>query len=141
MLHDRVQPLQFNEKEQSCVKLANPPTQTSNKKKKKDKNRKNALFPDPEERDIPKVSKSVEIATSNDMSDVDSFSELLQLPVDEEVIPTQLSSSLVKPKRRATPTQTAHSELEKRSIIVYGVPQSKAELAADRVRLDIKSLE
>ncbi len=72
MVHDRVQLLQFNEKEQSCVKLANPPTQTSNKKKSK--NRKNAVFPDPEERDIPTVSKSVEIATSNDVTDVDSFS-------------------------------------------------------------------
>ncbi len=36
------------------------------------------------------MSKSVEIATSNDVTDVDSFSELIQLPVDEEVIPTQL---------------------------------------------------
>ncbi len=36
MVHDRVQLSQFNEKEQSCVKLANPPTQTSNKKKNKD---------------------------------------------------------------------------------------------------------
>ncbi len=34
MVHDRVQPLQFNEKEQSCVKLANPPNQQSHKKKK-----------------------------------------------------------------------------------------------------------
>ncbi len=75
------------------------------------------------------------------MTDVDSFSELLQLPVDEEVIPTQLSSSPVKPKRRATPIQAAHNELEKRSLIVYGVRQSKAEVAADRVRHDIKSLE
>ncbi len=39
------------------------------------------------------------------------------------------------------PIQAAHSELEKRSIIVYGVPQSKTEVAADRVRHDIKSLE
>ncbi len=37
MVYDRVQPSQFNEKEQSCVKLANPPTQSSNKKKKKNK--------------------------------------------------------------------------------------------------------
>ncbi len=127
MVHDRVQPSQLNEKEQSCVKLANPPTQTSNKKKKKNKNRKNAVFPDPEERDIPTVSKSVEIATSNDLTDVVSFSELLRLPVDEEVISTQFSSSPVKPKRRATLIQAAHNELEKRSIIVYGVPQSKDE--------------
>ncbi len=34
MVHDRVQPSQFSEKEHSCVKLANTPTQTSNKKKK-----------------------------------------------------------------------------------------------------------
>ncbi len=63
------------------------------------------------------------------------------MPVDDEVIPTQLSYSPVKPKRRATPIQAAHNELEKRSIVVYGVPQSKAEVAADRVRHDIKSLE
>ncbi len=44
MVHDRVQPSQFNEKEQSCVKLANPPpSQTSNKKKKKNKKRKTRL--------------------------------------------------------------------------------------------------
>ncbi len=35
MVHDRVQPSQFTENEQKSVKLANPPTQTSNKKKKK----------------------------------------------------------------------------------------------------------
>ncbi len=81
------------------------------------------------------------MATANNMADVDSFSELLQLPVNEDVTPTQLSSSPVKPKRRATPIQAAHNELEKRSIIVYGVPQSKAEVAADRVRHDMKSLE
>ncbi len=64
------------------------------------------------------------------MTDVDSFSELLQLPVDEEIIPTHISSSPVKPKRRATSIQAARNELEKRSIIVYGEPQSKAEVAA-----------
>ncbi len=72
------------------------------------------FFPDPEELDIPTVSKSVEIATSSDVTDVDSFIELLQLPGDEEVIPTQPSSSPVKLKRRATPIQAAHNELEKR---------------------------
>ncbi len=41
---------QFSEKEQNCVKLANPPSQTSNKKKKKNKKSKNAVFPDLEER-------------------------------------------------------------------------------------------
>ncbi len=51
-----------------ATQLANPPTQTSNKKK--NKNRKNAAFPDPEERGIPTVSKSVEVATSNDVTDV-----------------------------------------------------------------------
>ncbi len=50
MVHDRVQPSQYTEKEQSCVKLANPPTQSSNKKK--NKNHRNAVFPDPEELDI-----------------------------------------------------------------------------------------
>ncbi len=53
----------------------------------------------------------MEIATSNDVTDVDSFSELLQLPFDEEMVPTQLSSSLIKPKRIATPIQVAHNEL------------------------------
>ncbi len=39
IVHDRVQPSQFTEKEQSCIKLANPPpTQTTNKKKNKSKN-------------------------------------------------------------------------------------------------------
>ncbi len=37
MVHDRVQPSQFTEKGQSCVRLANPPTQTFNKKKKRQK--------------------------------------------------------------------------------------------------------
>ncbi len=41
MVHDRVKPSQFHEKEQSCVKLA------YNKTKKKNKNRKIAVFPDP----------------------------------------------------------------------------------------------
>ncbi len=68
MVYDRVQPSQFSEKEHSCVKLANPHTQTSNKKKKKNKERKNAVYPDPEERDIPTVSKFVEIATSDDVT-------------------------------------------------------------------------
>ncbi len=39
------------------------------------------------------------------------------------------------------PIQAAHNEIEKRSLIIYGVPQSKAEVAADRVRHDMKSLE
>ncbi len=67
------------------------------------------------------MSTSVEISTSNDVTDVESFSELIQLPADEEVIPMQLSSSPVKPKRKATPIQAAHNELEKLSLIVYGV--------------------
>ncbi len=103
MVLDRVKQTQFTEKKQSCVKLAHPLTQTSNKKKKKNKTRTNAVFPDPEERDIPTVSKSVEIATSNDVTNAESLSELLQLSVNEEMIPTQPSSSPVKPKRRATP--------------------------------------
>ncbi len=76
------------------------------------------------------MSKSVEIATSNDVTDVDNLSEPHQLPVDEEMIPTHVSSSSVKPKKRATPIQAAHNELEKRSIIVYGEPKSKAEVTA-----------
>ncbi len=98
---------QFSEKEQNCVKLANPPSQTSNKKKNKNKKSKNAVS-----LILRSGANSMEIATSNDVTDVDSFSELLQLPVDEEMVPTQLSSSLVKPKRRATPIQVAHNELE-----------------------------
>ncbi len=85
------------------------------------------VFPDPEQQDayvkslwdVP--SQSIEIATSNEVINAESLSELLQLPVDEEVIPTQLSSSPVKPKRRTTPIQAADNELEKRSIMVYGV--------------------
>ncbi len=71
---------------------------------KKKENRKNAVF---RERDIPTVSKSVEIATSNDVTNFDRFSEHLQLPVHDKMIHTQLSSSPVKPKRRATPIQAA----------------------------------
>ncbi len=74
----------------SCVKLLKLPI------KRKIKKRKNAVSPDP---DTPTVSKSVEIATSNDVTDVDSFSELIQLPVDEEVIPTQ-------PRRFKLPTMS-----------------------------------
>ncbi len=48
--------------------------------------------------------------------------------------------SPVKPTRRITTIQAAHNELEKRSIIIYGVSQSKAEVAADRARHYIKSL-
>ncbi len=73
------------------------------------------------------------------------FSELLQLLVDNEMMPTQLSSSPVKPKTRTTSIQAADNELEKRLIIVYGVPQStsvnKVEVAADGTRHDIESLE
>ncbi len=65
-----------------------PPLKLPLKRKRKIKKRKNDVSPDPEERDTPTVSKSVEIATSNDVTDVDSLSELIQLPVDEEVIPT-----------------------------------------------------
>ncbi len=74
------------------------------------------------------MSKSIKIATSNEVINAESFSELLQLPVDEKMKPTQLSSSLLKPKRRATLIQAADNELEKRSIMVYGVPQSIFEV-------------
>ncbi len=53
MVHDRVQPSQFNEKEQNCVKLADLPLKLP-MKRKKNKSRKNAVFPDPEEQDILK---------------------------------------------------------------------------------------
>ncbi len=44
MVNVRVQPLQLNEKEQSCVKLANPPVKLPIKRKRKIKNLK-MLFP------------------------------------------------------------------------------------------------
>ncbi len=92
------------------------------------------------------MSKSeIKIATFNEVTNAESFSELLQLPVHDEMMPTQLSSSPVKPKTWTTLIQAADNELEKRSTIVYGVPQStsvnKVEVAADRIRHDIESLE
>ncbi len=75
------------------------------------------------------------------MINAESLSELLQLRGDEEITPTQLSSSPVKPKTRITLIQVANDELENWSIIVYGVPQSKVEVAADPVRHDIESPE
>ncbi len=64
------------------------------------------------------MSKSeIEIATSNEVTNAKSFSEILQLPVHEEMMPTQLSSP-VKPKTRSRLIQAADNELEKRSIIV-----------------------
>ncbi len=71
---------------------------------------------------IPSVSKSIEIATSNEAINVASFCELFQLPVDEELTPTQLSSSLLKPKTKTTPIQGADNELEKRSIVALVMP-------------------
>ncbi len=75
MVHERVQSLQFNEKEQNCVKLANPPLKLPIKRKTK--KRKNAVFSDLDERDITTVSKSIEIATSNDVTNAERFNELL----------------------------------------------------------------
>ncbi len=46
------------------------------------------------------MSKSVEIATSNDVTDVDSFSELLQLPVDGHSNAQRCSAGL---RERPTP--------------------------------------
>ncbi len=43
-----------------------------------------------------------------------------------------------KPKRKVTSIQAADNKLEKRSKMVYGVLESKAEVAADRVRHDIE---
>ncbi len=60
---------------------------------------------------------------------------------DEEMTLTKLTSSPLKLSKTATRIQAAHNELEKRSIIVYGVSQSKAEVAADRVQHDIELLE
>ncbi len=43
---------------------------------------------------------------------------------NEQIAPTHLSSAPVKPKTRTTPIQAAENELEKRSIMIYGVRQS-----------------
>ncbi len=71
MVHNRVHLSQFTEKEQNCVKLANPPKCN------------NAVSPDPEQ---PSVSKSIEIATSYEVINAESLSELLQLSVDDEML-------------------------------------------------------
>ncbi len=63
--------------------------------------------------------RGIEIATSNEVINAKSFSELHQLPVDKEMMPMQLSSSPVKPKTRSTLIQVKDNELEKRSIMVY----------------------
>ncbi len=55
-------------------------------------------------------------------------------------MPTQISSSPVKPNKRSTPIQTADNELQKRSLIFYCVSESKAEVAADHVRHDKASI-
>ncbi len=54
---------------------------------------------------------------------------------------TQFSSSPVKTNKTTSPIPVADNELEKWSIIIYGLPQSKAEVAAVCVRHDIASLE
>ncbi len=65
------------------------------------------------------MSKSeIEIANSNEVTNAESFSKLLLLPVHEEIMPTQLSFSPVKHKTRTTLIQAADNELEKRSFIV-----------------------
>ncbi len=46
------------------------------------------------------MSKSIKIATVNEVINAESFCELLQSPVDEEMKPTQLSSSPIKTQRR-----------------------------------------
>ncbi len=68
------------------------------------------------------MSKSIEIATFDEAINVESFSEPLLLPVDEEMTPTQLSFSPVIPNKITKPIQAANNELEKRSIIFYCVP-------------------
>ncbi len=87
------------------------------------------------------MSKSIEKATFNEATNVDRFIKLLQLSVNEEIMSRQLSSLPVKPNKRTTPSQTADNELEKWSIIVYGVSQSKTEVAAHGVRHDKVSLD
>ncbi len=59
----------------------------------KKRKRKNAVFfSDPDQRGIPSVCISIEKAASNEATHVESFSELLQLSVNEEIMPRQLSS-------------------------------------------------
>ncbi len=55
----------------------------------------------------PSVSKCIAVASSDEMVNVGSFSELLQLSVNEAVTPMQFSSSPVKSNKRATPIQAA----------------------------------
>ncbi len=43
------------------------------------------------------MSHLIEVATSNEAINAESFSELVQLSVDEEITPTLLSSSPEKP--------------------------------------------
>ncbi len=74
-MYDRVQPSHCTNKEQNCITLANPLTQTSNQKISK--TRKNVVFPDPEQQDISSVSKPIEIASSNDVTHGESLSEHL----------------------------------------------------------------
>ncbi len=59
----------------------------------------------------------------------------------KKMIPWQLSFSPVKPKSRAISIQAADNEPEMRTEKAYGVPQSKSEVADDRVRHDIEWLE
>ncbi len=51
--------------------------------------RKNAVCPDPEQRSIPSLSKSTEFTASNKIIHVESFSEPLQLRIDEITTPTR----------------------------------------------------
>ncbi len=72
--------------------------------KRKKLKRKNAVFPNSEERVVPPVPKSIETTASTAFR-VGVFSELLQLPVDEELKPVQRSSSPIRPNKRTTPIQ------------------------------------
>ncbi len=88
-----LQPSQLTEKEKNSINFAQPHLEIQIKKTQ-NKKIKNVVCPDHEQRGIPSVSKSeIEIANSNAVTNAESFSEILQLPVHEEMMPTQLSSS------------------------------------------------
>ncbi len=72
---------------------------------------KNAVCPDPVQRNIPSVSKSIKITASNETIDVESLSELLQPSVDEEMTPTQRSFYLAQENRKTMSVQAGDNEI------------------------------
>ncbi len=86
---------------------------------------------DPEQRDLPFVSKFIEMTTSTEATSVESFSELLQLPGDKKITPTHLSSSPVIPCKINTHIQATANVLLKWETIVYSAPHTSAEVTTD----------